>query len=75
MSAHDAACGHKHELLPDGTIVDRWTCGRLMAEKLVNLHDSRIRRCWFCGCQNYGVAPCVTCTAPAEKADLLREVG
>lgn len=71
-NAHRNACDHG-EYLPDGTKVDRYTCGRLMAEKLVNLHDSRIRRCWWCAEWNYGAAPCLVCTAPAVREDLLRE--
>lgn len=29
--------------------------------------DARIRRCSYCGCQNYGKAKCTACAAPALR--------
>lgn len=43
------------------------------ADYRLTREDSQIRRCGWCGCQNYGAADCTACAAPADRTLIMRE--
>ena len=39
---------------------------RMQAHRL-EIHDAKIRRCWWCGAWCYDLRDCAACTAPVER--------
>lgn len=45
-----------------------------VAADSLSREDARIRRCGWCGCQNYDRDDCTACAAPADRIDLDRRI-
>ncbi len=45
-----------------------------MQRRILDVHDAKIRRCWFCGCQNWAQNDCTACTAPADRIALTERI-
>lgn len=41
--------------------------------RLMQIHDSKLRRCWWCGSWAYALTDCNDCSAPAERPDYMDE--